>query len=142
MADFSSLFQTTFKEACAEKERKEELARKAAEEAEKERKRKEQERKDIVWDIYFPPRREEHNKNCLQSALLKSAKAASRCLYFNFNREHFVGWHNLVDGGYKNAHPTRILHTLLSAAKGQGYIPSNVTWDIWNNASFSVVFSW
>ncbi len=142
MADFSSLFQTTFKEACAEKERKEELARKAAEEATRVRKEKERIRKDLVWNTYFPKVIDCSNKNCLQGALLQSAKSACRCLYFNFNRNDFEGWDKLVDGGYKNAKPTHILHQLLTGAKLDGEIPENVSWDIWNNGAFTVLFTW
>jgi hypothetical protein len=53
-----------------------------------------------------------------------------------------VGWDKLVDGGYKNAKPTHILHQLLTGAKLDGEIPENVSWDIWNNGAFTVLFTW
>ena len=142
MADFNSLFQTTYKEACAEKERKTQLAQKKAEESTRIRKEKERIRKDLVWETYFPSVITSADPRCLQNALLSSAEKASRCLYFNFNRDDFEGWDKLVDGGYKNAKPTHILHQLLTGAKMDGEIPENVSWDIWNNGAFTVLFTW
>lgn len=144
MADgsFELEFSAAFAQGLREKEEKEKKIYEARIKAEEERAKKERELKNIVWEKYFPSVRDEKNRSSLQDALIKSAKAGARVLYFNFDRSDFSGWHNIVVGGYKNAHPAKLLGDLLNSAKREGFIPSRVSWDIWNNGAFTVVFDW
>ena len=139
---FELEFHLAFEKGLNDEENIRTARTKAEKEREKERERKENERKNLVWKKYFPSARDSENKSSLQDALIKSASKGCRCLYFNFDRSDFTGWHNLVEGGYKNAHPVSLLDKLLTGAKNEGCIPSRVTWDIWNNGAFTVVFSW
>ena len=136
---FEDIFDASVIEGIRVQNEKKEARKRAKEEAECERSQKEKERKNIVWEKYFP---EILSEKCLQSALLKSAHKGVRALYFNFDRSDFTGWHNLVEGGYKNAHPVKMVNDLLKAARKDGFIPSSITWDIWNNQAFTVLFTW
>lgn len=135
---FNDKFNRVFAAGLQEQREREERIKQAKLEAELERRRKKEARQNVLWQKYFVS----ESKSNLQNALLKSAEKGGRVLYFNFDREDFEGWHNLVEGGYKNAHPSTILHSLLSSAKQSGSLPSCVTWDIWNNGAFTTVFTW
>jgi hypothetical protein len=76
----------------------------------------------------------------IPNALLKHAELGNENIYINLVRSDFTGWHTFVKGGYKNAHPRKCAHMFLRYAVEYDFLPNNVTWNIWNNQSFTVVF--
>jgi len=77
----------------------------------------------------------------IPNALLKHAELGNENVYINLLRSDFTGWHTFVKGGYKNAHPRKCAHMFLRHAVDHEFLPGNVRWNIWNNQSFTVVFS-
>lgn len=88
-------------------------------------------------DIYFNKK----DERSIPNAIVKNIKLGNSDIYINFNREHFTNWHTFVKGGYKNAHPKKCVHLFLRYAVEEGYLPKHIHWNIWNNQSFTVVFT-
>jgi len=134
---FDTKFDRAFVTGIFERKQREERIKQARLLAEQERERKREERKNEVWDKYFPKNEEEES---LQAGLLKVARNGMRMFFFKFDRKDFEGWHNLVEGGYKNAHPVDMLDKMLTHAREKHSLPGCISWDIRNNCG--VVFNW
>ena len=80
-------------------------------------------------------------KNSIRNSIIEHARLGHDKVYINIEREDFVGWHTFVKGGYRNAHPRKCVHLLFRYAQQNGYLPSSISWEVWNNQSFTVVFT-
>ena len=82
-----------------------------------------------------------NDENSIRSSILEHARLGHDKVYINLQREDFVGWHTFVKGGYRNAHPRKCVHLLFRYAQQHGYLPTSISWEVWNNQSFTVVFT-
>ena len=80
-------------------------------------------------------------QNSIRNSIIEHARLGHDKVYINLDREDFVGWHTFVKGGYRNAHPRKCVHLLFRYAQQHGFLPSSISWEVWNNQSFTVVFS-
>lgn len=80
-------------------------------------------------------------KNSIRNSIIEHARLGHDKVYINLERDDFVGWHTFVKGGYRNAHPRKCVHLLFRYAQQHGYLPSSISWEVWNNQSFTVVFT-
>lgn len=80
-------------------------------------------------------------KNSIRTSIIEHARLGHDKVYINLEREDFVGWHTFVKGGYRNAHPRKCVHLLFRYAQQHGFLPSSISWEVWNNQSFTVVFT-
>ena len=83
----------------------------------------------------------ETDERSIKNTILKHARLGHDKVYINMNREDFTGWHTFVKGGYKNAHPRKCVHLFLRNAVRRGLLPRTLKWNIWNNQSFTIVFT-
>lgn len=79
--------------------------------------------------------------NSIRTSIIEHARLGHDKVYINLERDDFVGWHTFVKGGYKNAHPRKCVHLLFRYAQKHGYLPNSISWEVWNNQSFTVVFT-
>jgi len=79
--------------------------------------------------------------NSIRNSIIEHARLGHDKVYINLQREDFVGWHTFVKGGYRNAHPRKCVHLLFRYAQQHNYLPSTISWEVWNNRSFTVVFT-
>lgn len=83
----------------------------------------------------------DEDEKSIKNTILKHARLGHDKVYINLNRDDFTGWHTFVKGGYKNAHPRKCVHLFLRNAVRNGLIPRMIKWNIWNNQSFTIVFT-
>lgn len=82
-----------------------------------------------------------HDQNSIRKSIIEHARLGHDKVYINLQREDFVGWHTFVKGGYRNAHPRKCVHLLFRYAQQHEYLPASISWEVWNNQSFTVVFT-
>lgn len=82
-----------------------------------------------------------NESNSIRTSIIEHARLGHDKVYINLQRDDFVGWHTFVKGGYKNAHPRKCVHLLFRYAQRHGYLPNSISWEVWNNQSFTVVFT-
>lgn len=82
-----------------------------------------------------------NDSNSIRTSIIEHARLGHDKVYINLQRDDFVGWHTFVKGGYKNAHPKKCVHLLFRYAQQHGYLPNSISWEVWNNQSFTVVFT-
>mgnify|MGYP001171589412 CR=1 FL=1 len=97
--------------------------------------------------LYF----DDNNKFSINKSLERACKKAYNPdyveLYMNFNISDFSGWGKFVPfqpdqyGKNLNARPANCLRMYLTRAQADGYLPSNIKFDVWGNKSFTVKFT-
>lgn len=81
------------------------------------------------------------DEKSIKNTILKHARLGHDKVYINLDRTDFSGWHTFVKGGYRNAHPRKCAHLFLRNAVHKGLLPKMLKWNIWNNQSFTVLFT-
>ena len=100
---------------------------------EKERKKKLKKKFNGVINKYTEP---------IQNAFIDTAEYNLYRLRYLFIREDFAGWHKLVEGGYKNAHPADLIDNMLKYMQNNGTIPICVKYIFLSRSKCEVEFSW
>lgn len=83
----------------------------------------------------------DEDEKSIKNTILKHARLGHDKVYINLDRSDFSGWHTFVKGGYRNAHPRKCAHLFLRNAVRKGLLPKMLKWNIWNNQSFTVLFT-
>lgn len=83
----------------------------------------------------------DEDEKSIKNTILKHARLGHDKVYINLDRIDFSGWHTFVKGGYRNAHPRKCAHLFLRNAVRKGLLPKMLKWNIWNNQSFTVLFT-
>lgn len=83
----------------------------------------------------------DEDEKSIKNTILKHARLGHDKVYINLDRVDFSGWHTFVKGGYRNAHPRKCAHLFLRNAVRKGLLPKMLKWNIWNNQSFTVLFT-
>lgn len=94
---------------------------------------------------------DDENKFSINSSLDRACKKNGHRneveLYMNFDRQDFVEWNKFVPfkadkyGKNYNARPSTCLHMFLTYSHEQGYLPENISFDVWGNKKFTVKFT-
>ncbi len=96
---------------------------------------------------YFDPSNKFSINQSLDRACRQTRDSSTVKLYMNFDRDDFCNWHRFVPfkadefGRNYNARPASCLAMYLTRAKDQGWLPENITFNVWGNKKFTVEFT-
>ena len=102
---------------------------------------------DKLNEKYFDDKNKFSINQSLSRACMKAKDSSCVELYMNFDMNDFCKWHRFVPykadeyGRNYNARPSSCLNMYLTRCKQDGWLPPNLTFDVWGNKKFTVKFT-